>query len=191
MDSPTIASPSSSSRLSTNFTLNNTTSKPSAAPAAAGDEYEYESCCLFPVSKQYLMSKFTPEFFQTAEMQSFGNGHDYEDWLEIKSIMLSSSNDTTTTTQEESNTTNTSYGQRITCQTQWYMLVLSQNVGYFLRRVMNQLLERKKEQPIIGTFPYLEEQPNRPRILLLGVSISHGVWIFTQKIVSPLGKANI
>jgi hypothetical protein len=171
----------------------------SVAPSTTSPDdvvvYEYENCCLFRLSKENLVDKFTPEYFQTqTELRQRQMNDDtplkYTDWLMIQSIWFPP----TTTIKSPTDHVQTI---SLNCQTQWSMLVMNENDGQYLFRhmanILNMNMEMKKKPDT--WFPYVEggEQPSLPRILQLGDSISQGIWEQTNAIVASLPgkKANI
>ncbi len=134
--------------------------------------HETYDCCLRPaVDMQY---KLTPEYFEDKRKynkysQTNWTGNEYEEWIAI-SLKLNPNNMSQI---------------HLDCNTQYSLLVLDQVSGYYLRWALTELLEMDGKIPM---FPFHEEIPGLPRVLLLGDSISLGIRTEAQKLFHPLAN---
>lgn len=129
------------------------------------------ACCLRSLVD--VESKLTPKYFEDqrksySDAKTRWTGREYEEWVAISERL----------NPNRENQTN------LDCTTQYSLLVLDQVYGYYLRSVLTDLSHGH-----LNMFPFYEEQPGLPRILLLGDSISLGIRVQTQHLYH--GQANI
>eukprot|EP00546_Thalassionema_frauenfeldii_P014338 CAMPEP_0178915960 /NCGR_PEP_ID=MMETSP0786-20121207/12343_1 /TAXON_ID=186022 /ORGANISM="Thalassionema frauenfeldii, Strain CCMP 1798" /LENGTH=342 /DNA_ID=CAMNT_0020589181 /DNA_START=139 /DNA_END=1164 /DNA_ORIENTATION=+ len=136
------------------------------------------NCCYLARSNwRELKQKFDKAFFEKIRQippTHVWTGHDYDDWMKLQSA-ISAIDDY--------------------CQTEWIKLVMEENDdGMYLRIYFNELLHEFFNETIgtiTDSFRYVRRQPELPRVLLLGDSISRGIWAQTQTLFHDEGTANI
>ena len=132
------------------------------------------TCCFAP--SRNVSEIFTREYFQkesrlpTPEKYKY-NGKEYDDWQTVdKKLFRGIGPDD--------------------CVAQWRLTVLEQNHGFYLKRVIMEYQDRglSVKSPVFG-FGYIQDNPELPRILYLGDSITRSAW---TRMMKKFGKkANI
>lgn len=132
-------------------------------------EPEKPACCYH--TKVDFLDKLTPEFFAQEQLKRsrLYSGHEYEDWMAL---------------------TLTPFGQALVdpdtpdCEIQWKRLVLDQARAFYLKRILEQYTIYEASED----FPYRKDREGLPRILLLGDSISEGIWVQTEHMYGTLAN---
>ena len=166
---------------------------PTSSPLGVG-----EKCCYY--ADISLNEKFTQDFFEQQRKLNKAvtpwKGTEYEEWITISRQIFHEDDDTFThtsnlTTSASSNAPATADDaeRHQYCRTEWQKFILGGVSGFYLRTYMTQLLTHQDD--VNGSFRFVHDNPDLPRILFLGDSISRGIGVETYNMFHPLGIANI
>lgn len=149
----------------------NPTSSPTQASNIENDAtYNFETCC-YSSSLQTLDNRFTKQFFN--EQQKLKSplpftGREYEEWQLIRSKIVNHGN------FSES------------CYAQFLFRMLSVRKGFYLRSIFNDLQDGDSID-LGNHYVYTSLQVSKPRVMLLGDSISHNIAFKTRSVAAKRG----
>lgn len=161
-----------SSPIDQSHTISPTQSPTTQSDAPTVRHTPSDSCCFH--GHEDLNVKLTREFFME-QAKKFSNvpwtGDEYDDWIKLSKTNLYDDG---------------SLDSRQHCMVEWNRLVMEQvsEIGLYSRHVMTQMLSRGGKLSSF-IFPFVADNTKVPRILLLGDSISLGIWeSFRSRFVS-------
>jgi len=144
-------------------------------------------CCFFHVSQDDTVGRFTPEFFEDQRQRGKAVWDPYEQVLKRSNVSDAYEQWSKHLSPKVFDNNATLSKESDPCEQAWLLLILNQANGFYLVELFKTLVTSK----VFSSLPYQKETPGLPRILLLGDSISRGIWVRTQALFSPLGIANI
>ncbi len=128
--------------------------------------------CCHPGSLNSLDDKFTTQYFESGKLQGGLKGNEEKEWQTIRSkFQVNHGNGVV---------------EPASCAAQWTYLVLENANGFYLRSAFEALANTNISENI-PSFRYTPPTPGLPRVLVLGDSISRGIWTETQNIINSSG----
>lgn len=140
-----------------------------ASTISTQEQQRVSRCCCY--SAEDPNQRYTPAFFQKNFPVQAQNM--YKQWMALSDRYFGDT--TSTTTPAVNNTPSTSNS----CEAAWIKAVFHEIDGHYIPHYMKSLRPHQMECPWFRFVPE-ESQQRKPRILLLGDSLSMGIWVSTQ-----------